>query len=118
MPDVADERVVAEGAEAAADPLMQKVVAAIKTVYDPEIPVDIWELGLIYRVDISADRTVEVDMTLTAPSCPVAGEIPASVQRAIEDVEEVKSCKVELVWEPPWHPGKMSEEAQVALDMY
>jgi FeS assembly SUF system protein len=105
-------------AEAPADALRKKITAALKTVYDPEIPVDIWELGLIYRVDISPENEVEVDMTLTAPSCPVAGELPGTVQRAVEGVDEVKACKVELVWEPPWHPARMTEEARVALDMY
>lgn len=105
-------------AEAPADALRKKITAALKTVYDPEIPVDIWELGLIYRVDISPENEVEIDMTLTAPSCPVAGELPGSVQRAVEEVDEVKACKVELVWEPPWHPARMTEEARVALDMY
>ncbi|WP_328702962.1 SUF system Fe-S cluster assembly protein [Arenibaculum pallidiluteum] len=106
------------GADAPANALMDKVVAALKTVYDPEIPVDIWELGLIYRVDVTPSNEVEIDMTLTAPSCPVAGEIPVNVQQAVESVDEVSSCKVELVWDPPWRPDMMSEEARVALDMY
>ena len=98
--------------------LKDKVVAALKTVYDPEIPVDIWELGLVYRVDVTPANEVAIDMTLTAPSCPVAGEIPINVQQAVESIDEVASCKVELVWEPPWRPDMMSEEAKVALDMY
>jgi FeS assembly SUF system protein len=98
--------------------LMEQVLDAIRTVYDPEIPVNIWELGLVYRVDVDSERNVQVDMTLTAPSCPVAGEMPMQVQQVIESIDAVKSCKVELVWEPSWHPGMMSEEAKVALDMF
>jgi FeS assembly SUF system protein len=98
--------------------LMEQVLDAIRTVYDPEIPVNIWELGLVYRVDVDSERNVQVDMTLTAPSCPVAGEMPMQVQQVIENIDAVKSCKVELVWEPSWHPGMMSEEAKVALDMF
>lgn len=98
--------------------LMEQVVAALKTCYDPEIPVDIWELGLIYRVDVADDRTVSVDMTLTSPMCPVAGELPVQVQNAVQAVEDVESCSVELVWEPPWHQGMMSEAAKIQLDMF
>lgn len=98
--------------------LMDQVVAALKTCYDPEIPVDIWELGLIYRVDVADDRTVEVDMTLTSPMCPVAGELPMQVQAAVESVEDVESCKVDLVWEPSWNPAMMSEAAKIQLDMF
>jgi FeS assembly SUF system protein len=98
--------------------LMEQVLDAIRTVYDPEIPVNIWELGLVYRVDVDSERNVQVDMTLTAPSCPVAGEMPMQVQQVIENLDAVKSCKVELVWEPSWHPGMMSDEARVALDMF
>ena len=98
--------------------LMEQVLDAIRTVYDPEIPVNIWELGLVYRVDVDSERNVQVDMTLTAPSCPVAGEMPLQVQQVIENLDAVKSCKVELVWEPSWHPGMMSDEAKVALDMF
>jgi FeS assembly SUF system protein len=98
--------------------LMEQVLDAIRTVYDPEIPVNIWELGLVYRVDVDSEQNVQVDMTLTAPSCPVAGEMPMQVQQVIENIDAVKSCKVELVWEPSWHPGMMSDEARVALDMF
>jgi FeS assembly SUF system protein len=98
--------------------LMEQVLDAIRTVYDPEIPVNIWELGLVYRVDVDSEQNVQVDMTLTAPSCPVAGEMPMQVQQVIENLDTVKSCKVELVWEPSWHPGMMSDEARVALDMF
>lgn len=101
------------------DPVMrEKVVAALKSVYDPEIPVDIWELGLVYRIDIDSDNNVEIDMTVTAPSCPVAEELPLWVQQAVEEVEEVKSCRIEMVWEPPWHPDLMSEEAKVELNFF
>lgn len=114
---MAQERVLTKSASA--DPaLLDRIIAALKTVYDPEIPVDIWELGLVYRVDIDPDNNVLVDMTLTAPSCPVAGELPVQVQRSVEDVEAVRSCRVDLVWEPPWRPDFMSEEARVALDMF
>lgn len=98
--------------------LMDEVVAAIKTCYDPEIPVDIWELGLIYRVDVDADGKVQVDMTLTSPMCPVAGELPVQVAERVEYVEGVSACNVELVWEPPWRPDMMSEVAKVQLDMF
>ncbi|MDR3517939.1 MAG: SUF system Fe-S cluster assembly protein [Azospirillaceae bacterium] len=98
--------------------LMDRVVAALHTVYDPEIPVDIWELGLVYRVDVDQAGKVEVDMTLTAPGCPVAGEMPIMVEQAVAAVKGVTRVTVELVWEPPWHPGRMSEAAQVQLDMF
>ena len=108
-------------AKAAYDPravLMDQVVSAIKTCYDPEIPVDIWELGLIYRVDIDDANNVQVDMTLTSPMCPVAGELPLQVQQAVESVEDVTTCKVELVWDPPWRQDMMSEVARIQLDMF
>ena len=108
-------------AKAAYDPraaLSEAVISALKSCYDPEIPVDIWELGLIYRVDIGPNNEVEIDMTLTSPMCPVAGELPLQVQQAVASVEDVTTCKVELVWEPPWHQGMMSEVARVQLDMF
>lgn len=98
--------------------MMDDVVAMLKRCYDPEIPVDIWELGLIYRVDIDKELNVVVDMTLTSPACPVAGELPLQVQDAVRAVDMVNSCKVELVWEPPWTPEMMSEVAKVQLDMF
>ena len=98
--------------------LTNEMVAAIKTVYDPEIPVDIYELGLIYRIDVDDDRNVEVDMTLTAPGCPVAGEMPIWVENAVSSVSGVGHVKVNLVFDPPWDPGRMSEEAQIALNMF
>ncbi len=94
------------------------LVAALKTVYDPEIPVDIYELGLIYRVDIDENRNVEAEMTLTAPGCPVAGEMPIWVENAIASVPGVGQVNVNLVFDPPWDMSMMSEEARVALNMF
>jgi FeS assembly SUF system protein len=118
MPDDTSGQVLEQTPVVDNEVLMEQVLDAIRTVYDPEIPVNIWELGLVYRVDVDSERNVEVDMTLTAPSCPVAGEMPVQVQQVIENLDAVKSCKVELVWEPSWHPGMMSDEAKVALDMF
>ncbi len=98
--------------------LSQDIVAALKTVYDPEIPADIYELGLIYRVEVSDDRDVEVDMTLTAPNCPVAGEMPEWVQNAVASVPGVGSVKVNLTFDPPWDMSRMSDEARLALNMF
>jgi FeS assembly SUF system protein len=94
------------------------LIAAIKTVYDPEIPVDIFELGLIYKIDVDDDRAVAIEMTLTAPGCPVAGEMPIWVQNAALTVAGVSDVKVDLVFDPPWDMSRMSEEAQVALNMF
>lgn len=104
--------------QAELDRLTDGIVTALKAVYDPEIPVDIYELGLIYRIDVDDDRNVEIDMTLTAPACPVAGEMPIWVENAVASVEGVAHVKVNLVFDPPWEPGRMSEEAQVALNMF
>lgn len=98
--------------------MTQDIVAALKTVYDPEIPADIYELGLIYRVDIDDDRNVTVDMTLTAPGCPVAGEMPDWVQNAVRAVAGVNEVSVNMVFDPPWSQSRMSDEARIALDMY
>jgi FeS assembly SUF system protein len=95
-----------------------KLVAAMKTVYDPEIPVDIYELGLIYKVDVSDNRDVTVDMTLTAPGCPVAGEMPVMVKTALESVEDIGEVTVNMVFDPPWTPERMSEEAKLELNMF
>ena len=95
-----------------------EIVAALKTVFDPEIPADIYELGLIYRVDIDDDRNIEIDMTLTAPGCPVAGEMPGWVEDAVMEIPEIKSCKVELVFDPPWDPSRMSDEPRLVLNMW
>ena len=100
------------------DRLTDDIVAALKTVYDPEIPSDIYELGLIYRVDIDDDRNVAIDMTLTAPGCPVAGEMPGWVENAVATVQGVKDVKVNMVFDPPWDQSRMSDEARVALDMW
>ena len=94
------------------------IIAAIKTVYDPEIPADIYELGLIYKIDIEEDRSVKIDMTVTAPGCPVAGEMPGWVQTAVAPVEGVMDVQVAMVFEPPWTPERMSEEAQVAIGWF
>jgi FeS assembly SUF system protein len=98
--------------------LTDEIVAALKTVYDPEIPADIYELGLIYRIDISDERTVSVDMTLTTPNCPSAQELPSMVENAVASVPGVRDVKVEVVWDPPWDPSRMSDEARVVLNMW
>ena len=98
--------------------LTADIVAALKSVYDPEIPADIYELGLIYRVDIDDDRNIAVDMTLTAPGCPVAGEMPGWVENAVSLVPGVGNVTVNMVYDPPWTPERMSDEAKVALDWY
>jgi FeS assembly SUF system protein len=98
--------------------LKDDLVAALKTVFDPEIPVDVYELGLIYRLDVDPERNVEVDMTLTAPGCPVAGDMPGWVQNAIASVPGVGQVKVNLVFDPPWDQSRMSEEARLALNMF
>jgi FeS assembly SUF system protein len=100
------------------DRLTDALIAQLKTVFDPEIPVDIYELGLIYKVDVSDERDVLVEMTLTAPGCPVAGDMPGWVQDAVEKIEGIKSCKVELTFEPPWDPSRMSDEAKLQLNMF
>jgi FeS assembly SUF system protein len=94
------------------------IVAALKTVYDPEIPADIYELGLIYKIDISDERDVTVDMTLTAPGCPVAGEMPIWVENAVGSVAGVGQVKVNLTFDPPWDQSRMSDEARLALNMF
>ena len=98
--------------------LTDDIIAALKTVYDPEIPADIFELGLIYRIDIEDDRVVMIDMTLTAPGCPVAGEMPGWVENAVSAVEGVSDVKVAMTFDPPWTPDRMSEEARVAVGWY
>jgi FeS assembly SUF system protein len=97
--------------------LMEKVIEALRSVYDPEIPINIYDLGLIYHIEIDDENRVEVKMTLTAPGCPVAGSLPPSVEQRIEGIEEVKSAKVELVWEPQWGREMMSEVARLELGM-
>jgi FeS assembly SUF system protein len=100
------------------DRMTDAIVAALKTVYDPEIPADIYELGLIYKVDIGDDRDVAIDMTLTAPGCPVAGEMPVWVENAVAAVPGVRNVKVDMVFDPPWDQSRMSDEARIALDMW
>ncbi len=97
--------------------LTDALIAQFKTVFDPEIPVDVYELGLIYKVDVDDNYHVDVEMTLTAPGCPVAGEMPGWVEEAALKVEGVKSAKVNLVFDPPWTPARMSDEAKLELNM-
>jgi FeS assembly SUF system protein len=98
--------------------LTDEIVGALKTVYDPEIPADIYELGLIYKIDIADDRSVKVDMSLTSPNCPSAQELPIMVENAVSSVAGVKETKVEVVWDPPWDPSRMSDEARLVLNMW
>ncbi|MBS9720323.1 SUF system Fe-S cluster assembly protein [Tianweitania sp. BSSL-BM11] len=98
--------------------LTDDIISALKTVYDPEIPADIYELGLIYKIDIEDNREVKIDMTLTAPGCPVAGEMPGWVENAVSTVEGISGVEVAMVFDPPWTPERMSEEAQVAVGWY
>ena len=98
--------------------LTEDLIVAMKTVFDPEIPVDVYELGLIYRVDVDDSRFVTIDMTLTAPGCPVAGEMPTWVENAVTAVPGVSGAKVNMVFDPPWDQTRMSEEAKIALDMW
>ena len=98
--------------------LTDGIVAALKTVYDPEIPADIYEIGLIYKIDIADDRAVTVDMTLTTPNCPAAQDLPKSVENAVASVPGVGEVKVNVVWDPPWDPSRMSDEARLTLNMW
>ena len=120
-PSVAEGGTAVPGSGLSAEQLEQMtadIVAALKTVYDPEIPVDIYELGLIYKIDIEDDRSVAIDMTLTAPGCPVAGEMPIWVENAVNSIPGVAGCKATIVFDPPWDKNRMSEEAQFALNMF
>lgn len=98
--------------------LTDEIVAALKTVYDPEIPADIYELGLIYKIDIADDRSVKVDMTLTTPNCPSAQELPQMVENAVSSVAGVGKVDVEIVWDPPWDQSRMTDEARLVLNMW
>ncbi len=98
--------------------LTDDIVAGLKTVYDPEIPADIYELGLIYKIDIADDRAVKIDMTLTSPNCPSAQELPIMVENAVSSVPGVRAAKVDVVWDPPWDPSRMSDEARLVLNMW
>jgi FeS assembly SUF system protein len=104
--------------QAELDRLTDALIEKLKTVFDPEIPVDIYELGLIYKVDVSDDKDVVVDMTLTAPGCPVAGEMPDWVRDAVMTIEGVRSCNVNLTFDPPWDQSRMSDEARLQLNMF
>jgi len=104
--------------QAELDAITDQLIEKLKTVYDPEIPVDIYELGLIYKVDVSDDKDIAIDMTLTAPGCPVAGEMPDWVRDAVLTVPGVRSCTVDLVFDPPWDPTRMSDEAKLQLNMF
>jgi len=94
------------------------IVSALKSVYDPEIPADIYELGLIYKIDIADDRSVKVDMSLTSPNCPAAQDLPIMVENAVSSVTGVGPVKVDVVWDPPWDPSRMSDEARLVLNMW
>ena len=104
--------------EAEVNRLTDEIVAALKTVYDPEIPADIYELGLIYKIDIGGDRAVKLDMTLTSPNCPAAQELPIMVENAVASVAGVGPVKVDVVWDPLWDPSRMSDEARLVLNMW
>jgi FeS assembly SUF system protein len=123
MSDTAEVRTANMETQSALSPedterLTTEIVAALKTVFDPEIPADIYELGLIYKVDISDERAVDVTMTLTTPNCPAAGELPTQVENAIASVPGVGVVNVNLVWEPAWSPDRMSDEARLVLNMW
>jgi len=98
--------------------LTDEIIAALKTVYDPEIPCDIYELGLIYKIDIADDRRVAIEMTLTTPNCPSAQELPGMVENAVASVPGVGEVKVDIVWDPPWDPSRISDEARAVLNMW
>jgi FeS assembly SUF system protein len=98
--------------------LTDDIIAALKTVFDPEIPADIYEIGLIYRIDVADDRAVTVDMTLTTPNCPSAQELPIMVENAVASIPGVGAVKVNIVWDPPWDPSRMSDEARAVLNMW
>ena len=112
--------VVPDTAQALPDdaPLEQRVIAVLRTIYDPEIPVNIYNLGLIYNIDISNDNKVDIKMTLTAPACPVAGSMPGQVECAVKSLNDVSEASVDLVWDPPWDQDRMSDEAKLMLDLY
>ena len=98
--------------------LTDDIIAGLKTVYDPEIPADVYEIGLIYKIDIGDDRSVKIDMSLTSPNCPSAQELPIMVENAVASVAGVKDAKVEVVWDPPWDPSRMSDEARLVSNMW
>ena len=102
----------------ASQDLEGRIIEALRTCYDPEIPVNIHELGLIYDIDINPEGAVDIKMTLTSPACPVAGTLPPEVENKVAKVEGVSSAKVEVVWEPPWNPDRMTEAARLQLGMF
>ena len=108
----------APAAEGGVDPFTAELIKQLKTVFDPEIPVDIYELGLIYKIDVADNTDVNIDMTLTAPACPVAGEMPGWVKEAVLRVPGVGNVEVAMVFDPPWTPERMSEEARLELNMF
>jgi FeS assembly SUF system protein len=120
-PTVADGGTPVEGSmlsQEELDHLTAEIVLALKSVYDPEIPADIYELGLIYKIDIEDDRSVKIEMTLTAPGCPVAGEMPVWVENAVSAIPGVQGCTAEITFDPPWDQSRMSDEARLALNMF
>ena len=118
MDDAASTPTVTPPSQSELDVLTDRLVEQLKTVYDPEIPVDIYELGLIYKVDVSDELKVAIDMTLTAPGCPVAGEMPDWVKDAVMKIDSIVACEVNLVFDPPWDPSRMSDEAKLQLNMF
>jgi len=98
--------------------LGEKIIEVLRTIHDPEIPVNVFDMGLVYRIDVEDDNTVVIDMTLTTPHCPVAETLPIEVERRVREIEGVKGCRVNIVWDPPWHPGMMSEEARLELGFF
>ncbi|MGD8376676.1 MAG: DUF59 domain-containing protein [Acidobacteriota bacterium] len=112
------EEPAATGGQESSPEIEEKVVEVLKTCFDPEIPVNIYELGLIYEILAGVDGRVQVKMTLTSPMCPVAGSLPGEVEQKIRAVPEVEDVKVELVWDPPWEPSKMTEAARLQLNMF
>ncbi len=105
-------------AKPAKDALVRQITAALKTVYDPEIPVDIYELGLIYKIEVSDDNRADIEMTLTTAGCPVAEHMPQWVEDAVSSVEGIKQVQVHMTFDPPWDPSRMSDEARLTLDMF
>ena len=116
--DQVEKKALDEARETDADGLEQRVIAALRAVYDPEIPVNIYDLGLIYELDVSEAGVVSIRMTLTAPGCPVAQTFPGTVEQAVRSVPGVTEARVELVWDPPWSREKMSEAARLELGMF
>jgi FeS assembly SUF system protein len=109
---------ISAGSKTPPPELEELVVDALRTVYDPEIPVNIYELGLIYAVEVKPDGDVTIRMTLTSPGCPVAGSLPIEVESRLRDIPGIRSAKVEIVWDPPWHPDMISEAGKLQLGIY